>query len=80
MSPTGTSIHPDEMRRIHTLVSRRGGITLVDEIYLGLSFDETYGKTALEIDDQIISINCWLRPICYKFVSNPPMRKKHHLA
>ncbi|HRH05781.1 MAG TPA: aminotransferase class I/II-fold pyridoxal phosphate-dependent enzyme, partial [Burkholderiaceae bacterium] len=56
-NPTGTSIHPDEMRRIHTLVSRRGGITLVDEIYLGLSFDETYGKTALEIDDQIISIN-----------------------
>lgn len=56
-NPTGTSIHPDEMWRIHTLVSRRGGITLVDEIYLGLSFDETYGKTALEIDDQIISIN-----------------------
>ncbi|HOZ66423.1 MAG TPA: pyridoxal phosphate-dependent aminotransferase, partial [Burkholderiaceae bacterium] len=56
-NPTGTSIHPDEMRRIHTLVSRRGGITLVDEIYLGLSFDETYGKTALELDDQIISIN-----------------------
>ena len=56
-NPTGTSIHPDEMRRIHTMVSRRGGITLVDEIYLGLSFDETYGKTALEIDDQIISIN-----------------------
>ncbi len=56
-NPTGTSIHPDEMRRIHTLVSRRGGITLVDEIYLGLSFDEPYGKTALDIDDQIISIN-----------------------
>ena len=56
-NPTGTSIHPDEMRRIHTLVCRRGGITLVDEIYLGLSFDDTYGRTALEIDDQIISIN-----------------------
>jgi aspartate/methionine/tyrosine aminotransferase len=37
-NPTGTSIHPDEMRRIHTLVSRRGGITLVDEIYLGSQF------------------------------------------
>lgn len=56
-NPTGTSIHPDEMRRIHSLVSARGGITLVDEIYLGLSFDAAYGQTALAIDDQIISIN-----------------------
>jgi aspartate/methionine/tyrosine aminotransferase len=56
-NPTGTSIDPAEMRRIHELVSRHGGITLVDEIYLGLSFDERYGHTALAIDDQIISIN-----------------------
>ena len=56
-NPTGTSIHPDEMRRIHNFVSNQGGITLVDEIYLGLSFDDTYGHTALALDDQIISIN-----------------------
>jgi aspartate/methionine/tyrosine aminotransferase len=56
-NPTGTSIHPDELRRIHQTVSQRGGITLVDEIYLGLSFDEQFGQTALAIDDQIISIN-----------------------
>jgi aspartate/methionine/tyrosine aminotransferase len=56
-NPTGTSIHPDELRRIHEVVSSRNGITLVDEIYLGLSYDATYGRTALALDDQIISIN-----------------------
>ncbi len=56
-NPTGTSIHPDEMRRIHQFVSAQGGITLVDEIYLGLSFDARFGQTALALDDQIISIN-----------------------
>jgi len=59
-NPTGTSIHPDELRRIHGLVSDRGGITLLDEIYLGLSHDDTFGQTALALregDDQIISIN-----------------------
>jgi aspartate/methionine/tyrosine aminotransferase len=56
-NPTGTSIHPEELRRIHAFVSERGGITLIDEIYLGLSYDETYGHTGLAIDDQVISIN-----------------------
>ena len=56
-NPTGTSIHPAELRRIHEFVSSRGGITLVDEIYLGLSFDTQFGQTALQIDDNIISIN-----------------------
>jgi aspartate/methionine/tyrosine aminotransferase len=56
-NPTGTSIHPDELRRIHEFVGGKGGITLLDEIYLGLSYDETFGQTALAIDDQIISIN-----------------------
>jgi aspartate/methionine/tyrosine aminotransferase len=56
-NPTGTSIHPDELRRIHNLVSSKGGITLLDEIYLGLSHDPTFGHTGLSIDDQVISIN-----------------------
>jgi aspartate/methionine/tyrosine aminotransferase len=56
-NPTGTSIHPGEMRRIHSFVQKQGGITLIDEIYLGLSHDDTYGKTALSLDDQVISIN-----------------------
>ncbi len=56
-NPTGTSIDPAELRRIHELVSARGGITLIDEIYLGLSHDAAYGQTALAISDDIISIN-----------------------
>ena len=56
-NPTGTSIDPAELRRIHEVVSARGGITLIDEIYLGLSHDEAYGQSALAISDDIISIN-----------------------
>ncbi|HET8746656.1 MAG TPA: pyridoxal phosphate-dependent aminotransferase [Ramlibacter sp.] len=56
-NPTGTSIHPDELRRIHGFVKAKGGITLLDEIYLGLSYDATFGHTALALDDQVISIN-----------------------
>lgn len=56
-NPTGSSIHPDELRRIHEFVNSRGGITLVDEIYLGLSFDAQFGQTALALDENIISIN-----------------------
>jgi aspartate/methionine/tyrosine aminotransferase len=56
-NPTGTSIHPDELRQIHALVAERGGVTIVDEIYLGLGFDPQYGHSALEIDDSIVSIN-----------------------
>lgn len=56
-NPTGTSIDPAELRRIHDFVASRGGITLIDEIYLGLSHDEAYAQTALAISDDIISIN-----------------------
>jgi aspartate/methionine/tyrosine aminotransferase len=56
-NPTGTSIHPAELRRIHDGVSARGGLTMVDEIYLGLSHDDAFGQTALALDDNVISIN-----------------------
>lgn len=56
-NPTGTSIHPDELARIQAVVTERGGITLIDEIYLGLSFDDAYSHSALALDDDIISIN-----------------------
>ena len=56
-NPTGTSIHPDELRRIHEFVRGKGGVTLLDEIYLGLSYDDTFGHTGLAIDDAVISIN-----------------------
>lgn len=56
-NPTGTSIDPAELRRIHEVVKAHDGITLVDEIYLGLSYDERYGHSALGISEDIISIN-----------------------
>ena len=56
-NPTGTSIAPDELRKIHSVVKERGGITIIDEIYLGLSYDDAFGQSALSIDDDIISIN-----------------------
>ena len=56
-NPTGTSIAPAELRDIHAVVSQRGGITLIDEIYLGLSHDAAYEHSALSLDPQIISIN-----------------------
>ena len=63
-NPTGTSIAPEELRRIHEFVHTRGGITLIDEIYLGLSYEEHYGHTALalpgetgELGQSVISIN-----------------------
>ena len=56
-NPTGTSIHPDALRRLHEVVRARGGVTVIDEIYLGLSYDATFGRCALTLGDDIISIN-----------------------
>ena len=56
-NPTGTSIDRTEMRAIVDTVRERGGVTIVDEIYLGLSFDDAYGHSALELGDDVISIN-----------------------
>jgi len=56
-NPTGTSIHPHELARIHAAVAERGGITLIDEIYLGLSYEDTYGHSALALGEDVISIN-----------------------
>ena len=60
-NPTGTSIAPDELRAIADYVAARGGITMVDEIYLGLSYDARFAQSALalpgELGQNIISIN-----------------------
>ena len=56
-NPTGTSIEPAELRRIVEVVRARGGVTLIDEIYLGLSFDARFGQSALTLGEDIVSIN-----------------------
>ncbi len=38
-NPTGTTVEPDELRAIAGVVARHGGRLIVDEIYLGLSYD-----------------------------------------
>jgi aspartate/methionine/tyrosine aminotransferase len=56
-NPTGSSIAPEVLRDVHAFVQGRGGITMVDEIYLPLSFDDRYGRSALALDENVISIN-----------------------
>jgi aspartate/methionine/tyrosine aminotransferase len=49
------------MAAIAQTVRARGGVTIVDEIYLGLSYDDTFGHTVLGLPDglgdEVISIN-----------------------
>jgi len=56
-NPTGTSIAPEELAAIHGLVREHGSVTIVDEIYLGLSFERQYGRSALELGDDVVSVN-----------------------
>ncbi len=60
-NPTGTSIARAELERIARFVREKGGVTLIDEIYLGLSYDEAYGHSALGLPDglgdEVISVN-----------------------
>lgn len=55
-NPTGTSIKHDELQALVKAVRDRGGFIIMDEIYLGLYYDEK-PKSALTIDDDIIIIN-----------------------
>ncbi|CAB3704727.1 pyridoxal phosphate-dependent aminotransferase [Achromobacter sp. SIMBA_011] len=55
-NPTGTSIDHDELSRLLAEVRARHGFAIVDEIYLGLSY-EGRPRSALTLDDDIIVIN-----------------------
>jgi aspartate/methionine/tyrosine aminotransferase len=56
-NPTGTSIAAEALADIVGTVRARGGVTIVDEIYLGLSYDERFGHSALALGDDVISVN-----------------------
>ena len=60
-NPTGTSIARDQLERIARFVQSKGGVTMVDEIYLGLSYQDEFGHSALGLPDglgdDVISIN-----------------------
>ena len=51
-NPTGTSIGRSALASIVQTAKARGGVTLVDEIYLGLSYDEAFGHSALSLRDE----------------------------
>ena len=72
-NPTGTSIHPDELRRIDAVVRGHGGpggrtgpsgVLIIDEIYLGLSYDDTFGHSALQLGEHIVSVNSFSKYFC----------------
>lgn len=56
-NPTGTSIAPDVLKGILDFVESKGGICIADEIYIGLSYEEQFAKSALSLSDQVISVN-----------------------
>jgi len=55
-NPTGTAIPFEELGKIVDAVRSRGGFTIVDEIYLGLTY-EGRARTALELGDDLIVTN-----------------------
>ncbi|SEJ61020.1 pyridoxal phosphate-dependent aminotransferase [Paraburkholderia diazotrophica] len=55
-NPTGTSIEPAELKRIVETVRARGGFTIVDEIYQGLSYDAP-PVSALSFGDDVVTVN-----------------------
>ena len=55
-NPTGTSIEPGELHRIVQTVRARGGFTIVDEIYQGLSYDAA-PVSALAFGDDVVTVN-----------------------
>ena len=55
-NPTGTSIEPDELRKLVDVVRSHGGFTVVDEIYQGLSYD-AQPVSALTLGDDVVTVN-----------------------
>jgi aspartate/methionine/tyrosine aminotransferase len=55
-NPTGTSVEPAVLRQIADVVRRRGGFLLVDEIYLGLTYDRA-PRTALALGDDVLVLS-----------------------
>jgi len=55
-NPTGTSVEPEELRRIVAAVREKHGFTIVDEIYHGLRYDGP-PFSALSLGEDVIVIN-----------------------
>ena len=55
-NPTGTSMTRDQLAQTIAAVRERGGFSVVDEIYQGLTYDHQ-PFTALSLDDDVVVIN-----------------------
>ncbi|MFM2067087.1 MAG: hypothetical protein RLZZ584_1996 [Pseudomonadota bacterium] len=55
-NPTGTSIAPDALRELVHTVRARGGLTIVDEIYLGLSYGDEPARSAAGLGEDVICV------------------------
>jgi len=55
-NPTGTTVAWDELKRIAGVVAARGGRLIVDEIYLGLSYEADV-HSALALSDELFVIS-----------------------
>lgn len=55
-NPTGTSVTPEALRALVGEVRKRGGFAIVDEIYLGLSYDGDR-RSAAALGDDLIIVN-----------------------
>lgn len=55
-NPTGTSVPYAAMADLLQAVRARGGLSIVDEIYLGLSYEQA-PRSALALDDDLIILN-----------------------
>jgi len=55
-NPTGTTIEKQALQELVQEVRQRGGFIIMDEIYLGLYFEDT-PTSALTLDDDIVIIN-----------------------
>jgi aspartate/methionine/tyrosine aminotransferase len=55
-NPTGTSVPAETLAGIVEVVRARGGVTIVDEIYLGLTYSGD-ARTALTLGDDVLVVN-----------------------
>ncbi len=62
-NPTGTLVPIGALREMADTVAARGGRLIVDEIYHGLTYDETT-ETALSLSDELFVINSFSKYFC----------------
>ena len=55
-NPTGTVYEGESLARLFDVVSKKGGVMAVDEIYSGLTYDRKY-LSALAVSDEIVVID-----------------------